>query len=174
MNDTITDSSDWRAVLTVKPSFGRAVSIFTPCGALTTTTSPPPVRNVRRYAVPPWPSANATHASGPVGVGFSVTGGGVGLGVGLGAGAGDGTGAARRRSAADSGEIRFGAAATRTDRIPNQAIPTVTAVATAHAIGYTSRWGTGLILPQAVPCSPWPRCYWWKTTMSSAARCSDP
>src|SRR6185312_6243748 len=113
---TITDSSDWRAVLTVKPTLGCVVSILTPCGALTTTTSPPPVRNVRRYAVPPCPSENATQVSGPVGGGRVGVGGGVGLGVGLGAGAGEGTGAALRRSAADSGEIRLGAAATRTDR----------------------------------------------------------
>jgi hypothetical protein len=148
MNDTITDWSDWRAVVTVKPVFGRVDSIFTPLRALSRTTSPPPVRNVRRNAVPPLGSGTGTQASGPVDGGLvGSVGRGEGKGGGVGDGVGDGAGAALRRSAAEIGEIRFGAAATRTDRIPNQAIPTVTAVATAHAIGYTSRWGTGLILP---------------------------
>jgi hypothetical protein len=147
MNDTITDWSDWRAVVTVKPIFGRVDSIFTPLRALSRTTSPPPIRNVRRNAVPPLGSGTGTQASGPDGGLVGGGGDGVGLGDGAGGGAGDGAGAALRRSAAEIGEIRFGAAATRTDRMPNQAIPTVTVVATAHAIGYTSRWGTGLILP---------------------------
>ena len=42
-------------------------------------------------------------------------------------------GAIPRNSAADSGAVRVGAAAINTDRMPSHAIPTVTAVATAHA-----------------------------------------
>jgi len=82
------------------------------------------------------------HASGDTGPGDEppgAAGGGAGLaelgaGAGLGVRVGTGLGAASRRSAAESGEVLLGAAATSTDLMPNQAMPTVTTVATAHAI----------------------------------------
>jgi hypothetical protein len=86
---------------------------------------------------------DGVHESLGEAVGFD--GGGVGLGVGLGLGEGDGdgdadvgtaagvVGATPRSSAAESGVVRVGAAAINTDRMPNQATPTVTVVATAHA-----------------------------------------
>ena len=81
------------------------------------------------------------HASGDAGlageVGTTDGDGGPtvgGAGVGLGVSVGTDLGAASRRSAAESGEFLVGAAAASTERIPNQAMPTVTTVATAQAI----------------------------------------
>ena len=90
-----------------------------------------------------YPLLDGVHAS--FGEADCFDGGGVGLGVGLGVGEGDGdgdadvgtaagvVGATPRSSAADSGVVRVGAAAINTDRMPNQATPTVTVVATAQA-----------------------------------------
>jgi len=107
-------------------------------GATMLTTSPPSVWKVRRKAVPegtqPSGAALLERLGGTLGAGLA--GGPVGLGeLELTESVTDGVaGVTARSSAAESGWVRVGAAAISTDRMPNQAIPTVTAVATAQAI----------------------------------------
>jgi len=114
--------------------------------------SPPCIRNVRRYAVPPRPSGSGTQpvldgdgdgdAAG-FGAGLLAVGVGDGRsGVGAGSGVGDGSGAARRSSAAESGAVRAGAAVDNAELIPSQDAPTITEVATPQAKKYASPRGT--------------------------------
>ena len=120
------------------PECGVIVRIWASSRPVHATTSPPTRWNVRLY-----PLFDGVQLS------FGDTGGFVGACVGLdvrlGLGEGDGdgeadvgtaagvVGATPRSSAADSGVVRVGAAAINTDRMPNQATPTVTVVATAQA-----------------------------------------
>src|SRR2546430_10662549 len=132
------ESPEERVTLTWSPECGVIDRIWASSRPVQATTSPPARWNARLY-----PLLDGVHAS--FGEADCFDGGGVGLGVGLGVGEGDGdgdadvgtaagvVGATPRSSAADSGVVRVGAAAINTDRMPNQATPTVTVVATAQA-----------------------------------------
>ena len=103
---------------------------------------------VARNVVPPWPSGVGDHSRDGV-VGWVATHVLDGVGVGDGGGVvirgatSDGVGAILRRSAAESGVVRLGAAAKSTERMPSQEAPTVTAVTTLHTTRKASLRCTG-------------------------------
>ena len=155
VNDTVTVLGSNLVSVGKNPGAGRIARICVPERPTWALTSPPCTRSVRRYAVPPIPSGTGCHRGSEVGgggpAGRVVLGGGRVVGGRLGAGFAEGVGgalvlggfdvagalvgAARRRSAADSGSGRLGAAASSTERIPSQEPLTVTAVASIQAIG---------------------------------------
>lgn len=157
----ITDSGDRCSTDWVKFAFGTTLLTATWFCAQTTVASPPMVWNVRLYSVLPASSVRCSHPSGVencvgdgacevlAGAGTGEVGGAVvwvgegavdGAGGGCGeaeVGTGDGT-TASRNSAAESGVARLVTAEPSAELIPNQALPTTTLVARAHARGYTN------------------------------------
>jgi hypothetical protein len=137
VNVTITASWAIRVVSTLY--VGRGVGVTWTRSLLTRVVTSPPTRwNVRlKVSSPTWVHRSAGDGLGHAAGGGGGLGGGVGdgdgLGEGDGLGDGDGDGAAARNCAADSGAVRLGAAAIRTDRMPSQEIPTVIAVANVQA-----------------------------------------